>query len=99
MSGNWAIGIADIAIRPASVMTMAMTMAKRGRSIKILENTLFALQFRSVLRHNVCRHRLTRVHLLNAIGDDQLALLESALDFDVLAVIGAGRDPPLLDFL
>jgi hypothetical protein len=38
MSGNCAIGIAVIAMRPASVMTMAMTKASRGRSMKMPEN-------------------------------------------------------------
>ena len=37
MSGNCAIGIAESAIRPASVMTIEMTMAKRGRSMKMPE--------------------------------------------------------------
>ena len=55
--------------------------------------------FRSVFRHNICRHHLARMHFLNAVGDDKLALLEPVFDFDVLAVIGAGRDAPLLDLL
>jgi hypothetical protein len=38
MSGNCAIGIAEIAMTPASVMTMAMTMANLGRSMKMAEN-------------------------------------------------------------
>src|SRR5689334_8560529 len=38
MSGNCAIGMAVIAIAPASVMTMAMTRASRGRSMKMPEN-------------------------------------------------------------
>jgi hypothetical protein len=38
ISGNCAMGIAEIAIAPASVMTMAMTTANRGRSMKMLEN-------------------------------------------------------------
>ena len=38
MSGNCAIGIAVMAMTPASVMTMAMTMANRGRSMKMPEN-------------------------------------------------------------
>ena len=35
MSGNCATGIAEIAIRPASVITIEMTKASRGRSMKI----------------------------------------------------------------
>ncbi len=38
MSGNCAMGIAKIAMTPARVMTMAMTMASRGRSMKMPDN-------------------------------------------------------------
>ena len=55
--------------------------------------------FRSVFRHDVRGHHLARVHFLNTVGDDKLALLKPVFDFDVLAVIGAGRDAPLLDLL
>ncbi len=55
--------------------------------------------FRSVFRHDSCRHHLTRLHFLNTVGDDKLAFLEPTFDFDILAVIGAGRDAPLLDLL
>ena len=37
MSGNCASGIAKIAISPASVMTIEMTKASRGRSMKTSE--------------------------------------------------------------
>src|SRR6185437_5711207 len=37
MSGNCATGMRVIAIAPAMVMTMAMTMARRGRAMKTLE--------------------------------------------------------------
>ena len=37
MSGNCATGIAAIAMRPASVMTIEMTKASRGRSMKMSE--------------------------------------------------------------
>ncbi len=36
------MGIAKIAMTPASVMTMAMTMASRGRSMKMSENIQLA---------------------------------------------------------
>ena len=38
ISGNCAIGIEAMAIAPASVITMAMTTANLGRSMKMLEN-------------------------------------------------------------
>ena len=72
MSGNCAIGIAEMAMAPASVMTMAMTTANRGRSMKMLENIV-----RSVFRTDGRRHDLSRMHFLNPVGDDKLALLES----------------------
>ncbi len=37
MSGYCASGIAKIAIRPASVITIEMTKASRGRSMKMFE--------------------------------------------------------------
>ena len=37
MSGNWATGMALSAISPASVMTIEMTIASRGRSMKVAE--------------------------------------------------------------
>jgi len=38
MSGNCAIGIVVIAMTPAMVMTIAMTIASRGRSMKMAES-------------------------------------------------------------
>ncbi len=38
MSGYWAMGSARIAPTPASMMMMAITQAKIGRSMKIREN-------------------------------------------------------------
>ena len=43
MSGNWAIGSAVSAIRPASVMTIEMTSDRRGRSMKVEDSTVDAL--------------------------------------------------------
>ena len=37
MSGNWATGMRESASKPASEMTMAMTIAMRGRSMKCAE--------------------------------------------------------------
>jgi hypothetical protein len=38
MSGYWAIGMARRASRPAIVVTIAMTMERRGRSTKTEDN-------------------------------------------------------------
>ncbi len=38
MSGNCATGMTPMAMAPARVMTMAMTNARRGRSMKMAEN-------------------------------------------------------------
>ena len=42
MSGNWACGMAPIAMMPASVITIEMTKANRGRSMKTLEIIAYA---------------------------------------------------------
>ena len=42
ISGNCAIGIAVMAMRPASVMTIEMTKASRGRSMKMPEIIRFS---------------------------------------------------------
>ena len=73
ISGNCAIGIAAIAMMPASVMTMETTKASRGRSMKMPEN--IRLSFRGTTRR---RHDLSGTHLLDALDDDLLALLEAA---------------------
>ena len=39
MSGSWETGMRSIASAPASAVTIAMTIAKRGRSTKMAENT------------------------------------------------------------
>src|SRR5262245_56640286 len=90
MSGNCAIGIAVIAMMPASVMTMATTRASRGRSMKMPENI-------SGSRHDVGSNDLVGAHLLNALDDDQLSLLEAGGHDNVPASLGTGRYPALLD--
>src|SRR5262249_17971580 len=45
------------------------------------------------------RHDLAWPHLLNALGDDELALFEPRRDDDVAALLGPSGDPPQLDFL
>src|SRR5437868_12978255 len=89
MSGNCAIGIAVIAMMPASVMTMATTKASRGRSMKMPENI-------SGPRHDVRSDELTGTHLLDSLDDDQLSLLEAGGHDNVPTSLGAGRDAALL---
>src|SRR3984885_14757121 len=60
---------------------------------------MFARVFGLILRHDVRRHDLAGVHFLNAVGDDELTLLQPLGDFDILAVVGAGGNAPLLHFL
>src|SRR5262249_27672090 len=50
-------------------------------------------------RHDSCRHDLAGTHLLDALDDDLLSLLEAVGDHDVAALLGAGRYAALLDFL
>src|SRR5262245_40564458 len=89
MSGNCAIGIVVIAMAPASVMTMAMTKASRGRSMKMPENI-------SGSWHHVRSDHLTGTHLLDSLDDDQLSLLEAGGHDNVTTALGAGRYAALL---
>ena len=68
MSGNCAIGICVSAISPASVMTTEMTTASRGRSMKMPDNigSNPGLGFGRL-------NDLAGPHLLDALGDDQIA--------------------------
>src|SRR5260370_11273328 len=112
MSGNWATGIAEMAMSPARVMTIAMTRARRGRSTKmagIMRSApgaglgLAGLPWGG--RWRVSRglpgdlHDLAGPHLLHAVDDDLLALLDAVLDDDVGALGRPGRDPALLDLV
>ena len=62
--------MAVIAIAPARVITIAMTTANLGRSMKMLENILC-----SVSRRDACGNDLARTDLLNTFHNYQLALL------------------------
>src|SRR5271165_5927618 len=84
-----------MAMMPASVMTMAMTMANRGRSMKMPENTDLV----SVSRHHGRGDDLTGMHLLDSLDDDHFSLLEAIGHDDVSALLDAGRYAPQLDLL
>src|SRR5215470_19510232 len=91
MSGNCAMGIAKMAMTPASVMTIAMTMASRGRSMKS--------RTASGPRYDGCGHDLAGTDLLNALDDDLLSLFEAVGHHDVAPLLGTGRYAALLDLL
>src|SRR5260221_7618025 len=112
MSGNWAAGIAEMAMIPGRVMTIAMTKARRGRSTKMAEIMRSASAAGRGLaglprggRWRVARglpgdlNDLARPHLLHTVDDDLIALLDAVLDDDVGALGRPGRDPPLLDLV
>src|ERR1700688_280781 len=93
MSGNWAIGITVMAMMPASVMTMAMTKASRGRSMKMLENIV------SVSRHGARRHDLTGTYLLYPLDNHQFSLFEAVRHDNFPSLLDAGRHASQLDLL
>src|SRR5882757_2162059 len=67
-----------MAMRPASVMTMATTNASRGRSMKMLEN------IRSGSGYDRRRHDLAGTHLLDPLDDDQFPFLQAEGDAALL---------------
>src|SRR5258707_3351745 len=112
MSGNWATGIAEMAMSPARVMTIAMTKASRGRSTKMAEIMRLAsgagrgpAGLPRGGRWSVSRclagdlNDLTRPHLLHAVDDDLIAFLDAVLYDDVGALGRPGSDPALLDLV
>ena len=101
MSGNCASGIAKIAIRPASVITIETTKARRGRSMKTFEIILAQLSRCGLCgsaggRRFARRHRHAGPHLLDALDDHPLARLQAVPDHRLRALRGAERDPPRL---
>src|SRR5260221_1828700 len=112
MSGNWATGIAEMAMSPARVMTIAMTKASRGRSTKMAEIMRSAsragralagltggVNWRALRGLPGDLNDLARPYLLHAVDDDLLALLDAVLDDDVGALGRPGGDPALLDLV
>src|SRR5438876_7664778 len=108
MSGNCATGIAEMAMIPARVMTIAMTKARRGRSTKmadIMRSASSAGRDLAGLTGGVPRglpgdlNDLARPHLLHTVDDDLIALLDAVLDDDVGALGRPGSDPALLDLV
>src|SRR6476659_3824171 len=87
ISGYCAIGIEYSASAPAIVVTMAMTMASRGRSTKTEDSIKLASDR---LRHWACSHRYSGTDPLQAVHDDLLAAGQPSVNHDVRAALGAG---------
>src|SRR5580693_41890 len=90
MSGYCATGMANSASRPAIVVTIAMTIANRGRSTKMAESMTSALVERGPDRGRA--HRCARPHALEPLDDDVLAAVEPLIDDDAGAGLAAGLD-------
>src|SRR5215470_5079448 len=84
--------MAVIAMAPASVITIAMTTANLGRSMKIPENMRC-----SVSRRNGCRNNLARTDFLNTLHNYNFAGFEPLRDDDVAPLFDACRDTSLFD--
>src|ERR1700751_162063 len=89
ISGYCPIGIEYSASAPAIVVTMAMTMASRGRSTKTEDSIKLASDR---LRHRACSHRYSGTDPLQAVHDDLLAAGQPGVDHDIRAALGAGLD-------
>src|SRR6476661_8104168 len=89
ISGYCAIGIEYSASAPAIVVTMAMTMASRGRSTKT-EDSIELTSNR--LGHRACSHRYSGADPLQAVHDNLLAAGQARVNHDVRAALGAGLD-------
>src|SRR5256886_7139103 len=89
ISGYWAIGIEYRANAPAIVVTMAMTMASRGRSTKTEESIESAPQG---LRDRTRSDRYSRTDPLQAFDDNLFASGQARIDDDVRSALGTGLD-------
>src|SRR6059058_2514794 len=90
MSGNCATGMANIARRPASVITIEITKAKRGRSMKMLE--IISWPLAALGGQGRLLHDLTRPHLLDAVDDHLVAFAQARGDDDVGVEVRPGLD-------
>src|SRR4051812_27359364 len=91
MSGNWATGIARMAIRPARVMTIEITKARRGRSMKMSE--IIGLR-PPAPAHSPARP--ARVGPLDTIDDHVVTFLKACGDDHIGIPVRTGFDPSLL---
>src|SRR5262249_43392643 len=92
MSGYCASGMAYSASRPAIVVTIEMTMARRGRSTKMAESIASASADRRLDR--VRPHRCARTHTRQPLDDDLLTAGEAGVHHDAGAGLAARLDAP-----
>src|SRR5580692_10139384 len=90
MSGYCAIGIENSARKPAMVVTMAMTIASRGRSTKMAENIGSAPFER---RHGARLDRRSRAHPQQSFDDDLLVPGQAFLNHGIRSALTSRLDP------
>src|SRR5580700_8295322 len=90
ISGYWAIGIEYSDTAPAMVVTMAMTIASRGRSTKMAESIRLAP--RQDRGQRACPHRRAAPDALQSLDDDLVAGGETLFDYDAGAAFAASLD-------
>src|SRR4051812_40604463 len=76
MVGYCSIGRLEAAMPPASMMTMARTQAKTGRSMKNFDKPILFLRL-IILWHHLRHHRHVGLHFLQALHDHAVAGLEA----------------------
>src|SRR5688572_9216945 len=94
ISGYCATGSVALATRPAITITIAMTPASTGRSMKNFENM-------SVARRGGCSlrdHRDTRIQLHQVVEDDGVAIVQALANDPVLPDPFADFDRALRGF-
>src|SRR6185503_19182828 len=92
MSGYCATGMEISARSPAIVVTMAMTMASRGRSTNTADSTALLRPERGCDRRRLDRSAGTNA--LQPLYDDLLAALEAGFEHGIAAIRPLNRDPP-----
>src|SRR6185312_5584838 len=80
MVGYCSMGRLEAAMPPASMMTMARTQAKTGRSMKNFDKPILFLRF-----HYLWHHRHVGLHFLQAFDDYAVAGLEAIQHLPVAA--------------
>src|ERR1700686_2675706 len=96
MLGNWGTGKLRMGRTPTRTRTMEITMATMGRLIK---NFDMGLPPRSFRRKRLGVHLQARTHLLNTLGDDTFAGLESLGNNPLVADAVADFDRPDAHFV
>src|SRR5215831_6540832 len=92
MSGYCAIGMAYSASMPAIVVTIAMTIARRGRSTKMAESIASASA--DCWLNRVRTHGCARAHARQTLDDDLLAAGEAGVHHDAGTGVASRLDAP-----